>query len=314
MSTISACPKCGGSVPSDTLICSKCNISIQPITIYDTATLPTGSRSVTLDFGTKPKDSVDSVLFKTDEPELVEKVIESRSHPLNNIFNRLGLDIGRCWIAVNIPTDRLISKNIQEKLREKLGGDSTRKIAGDIDLIVGDIKDGDLSFERLIAFQVKKRGMEATEKLRHFASGEGTGQAAYTAMMGFDKTMLLHFFVREPKPVSEGFAASWNPIINADFKRMMRASYGTIKLRLRRELYGYAWLGWGQALGREPDECGGIASDIVIEPPFRPKSEDSEVYLSREELTKSLIHLLSSELKKQGGLISNPFLLKWPRK
>lgn len=165
----------------------------------------------------------------------------------------------------------------------------------------------------MIAFQVKKRRMDAAAKLTHFSSGEGTGQAFFTALMGFDRTVLLHLFVREPKPTSDEVAPSWNPITNSEFTRMMRASYRLIKDRFKRELYGYGWLGWGQAFGREPEEeCGGLSSDIIVEPPFRPRMDDADVCNAREMLKRSLTQLLSSEMKRQGGLDARPFVLKWP--
>lgn len=305
------CPKCGNSVASETLICSNCRIEIQPIKIYDTVKLNEPNKSVVLDFGAEPREGTTKTLFEINEPKLVEKAVESSLKPLNDIFTQLKIDTNNCWIATNIPMLKLIENNLAQKLLEKVGGDSP-KIAGDIDLIVGDIKENDMSFERLIAFQVKIRRMDDTDRLSHFSSGEGTGQSYFTALMGFDRTVLLHIFVREPKPVTGDFAPSWNPINNSEFVRMMRASYGAIKKRLERESYGYGWLGWGQAFGREPEECGGIASDIIVAPPFRPKMHDVDVCIARMALTKSLISLLSSELKRKGGLNVRPFVLKWP--
>jgi hypothetical protein len=311
MSNSLKCPKCGNEVASETLICSNCQIEIQPIKVYDTVKFTEPKKSVLADFGAKPREYIDETLFEINESKLVEKAVESSRKPLADIFSHLEIDTNDCWVATNIPTPNLIPDNITQKLLQKVGGDSP-KIAGDIDLIVGDIKDNDLSFDRLIAFQVKIRRMDANEKLSHFSSGEGTGQAFFTALMGFDRTVLLHIFVREPKPVTGGFAASWNPITNSEFARMMRASYGAIKNRLKRESYGYGWLGWGQAFGREADETGGIASDIIVVPPLRPKMYDADVCVAREELTKSLINLLSGELKRKGRLKGRPFVFKWP--
>jgi len=305
------CPKCGGSVPSESLICSGCRIEIQPIKIYDTINISGAVKSATADFGAEVSGAARKTLYSVKEPALVEMAVSSSLRPLNDIFNRLGIDASNCWIATNVPTPRLIENDLVRKLLGKVGGDSP-KMAGDIDLIVGDLKENDFSFERLTAFQVKIRKMDAAEKLSHFSSGEGTRQAYFTALMGFDRTVLLHVFVREPKPVSEGFAPSWNPINNSQFARMMRASYGVIKNRFERESYGYGWLGWGQALGREPDECGGIASDIIVAPPFRPQIDDTDVRAAREKVAESLVGLLSSELKRRDGLLNHPFVLNWP--
>jgi hypothetical protein len=305
------CPKCGNAVSSETLICSSCRLEVQPITVYDTVMLSGTVKNVVADFGAEVKGPARNTLYKIDETKLVETAVASSLRPLGDIFMRLGVEVNDCWIATNVPTLRLIEKDLAQKLLEKFCGESP-KMAGDIDLIVGDLKGNDLSFERLIAFQVKIRKMDAAERLSHFSSGEGTRQSYFTALMGFDRVMLLHIFVREPKPVAEGFAPSWNPINNSQFARMMRASYGAIKRRFDRESYGYGWLGWGQAFGREPDECGAVTSDVIVAPPFRPKSDDPDVRAAREAVRESLIRLLCTELKRKGGLRGRPFVLNWP--
>lgn len=305
------CPKCGDTVALETLICSNCRIEIQPIKIYDTVKVSGQVKSVTADFGAEVSGPARNNLYSAKESALVEMAVSSSVKPLADIFVRMGIDYSNCWIVTNILTQRLIENDLMQRLLGKVGGESP-KMAGDIDLIVGDLKEDDFSFERLAAFQVKIRKMDAAEKLSHFSSGEGTRQAYFTALMGFDRTMLLHIFVREPKPVSEGFAPSWNPINNSQFARMMRASYGAIKNRFERESYGYGWLGWGQAFGRDPDECGGITSDVIVTPPFRPKMDDADVSVAREKIAASLVRLLSGELKRRSGLLNHPFILNWP--
>lgn len=311
MSNTLTCPKCGGAVESETLICSTCRVEIQPIKVYDTVKVSGPVESVTADFGAVVQGPARKTLYRVDESELVETAVSSSLKPLNDIFIRLGIEANNCWIATNVPTQRLIDDDLVRKLLGKVGGESP-KMAGDIDLIVGDLKEDDFSFDRLIAFQVKIRKMDAAERLSHFSSGEGTRQSYFTALMGFDRTVLLHVFVREPRPVTGGFAPSWNPINNSQFARMMRASYGAIKRRFDRESYGYSWLGWGQAFGREPDECGAISSDVIVPPPFRPKMDDPEVRTAREAMRESLIMLLGTELKRRGGLKSRPFVLHRP--
>jgi len=311
MANTLTCPKCGGAVASETLICSNCRIEIQPIKIYDTVKISGPVESEVADFGAEVESAARKTLYQADEATLVEMAVSSSLKPLNDMFTRLGVEANNCWIVTNVPTPRLIENGLAQMLLEKVGGESP-KVAGDIDLIVGDLKENDFSFERLIAFQVKIRKMDADDRLSHFSSGEGTRQSYFTALMGFDKTMLLHIFVKEPKPVGEGFAPSWNPINNSQFARMMRASYGAIRKRFERESYGYGWLGWGQAFGQEPDECGGISSDIIVTPPFRPKMDDPEVRRAREAVTLSLTNLLSGELRRTGGRMSHPFVLNWP--
>ncbi|HWW74109.1 MAG TPA: hypothetical protein VNZ44_01865 [Pyrinomonadaceae bacterium] len=311
MTNTLTCPKCGGAVASDSLICSNCRVEIQPVKIYDTVKVSGPVESVKADFGAEVKGPAGKTLYQVDETELVETAVSSPLQPLNDIFTRLGVEANNCWVATNVPTLRLIENALAQKLLEKVGGESP-KLAGDIDLIVGDLKGNDFSFERLIAFQVKIRKMDAAERLSHFSSGEGTRQSYFTALMGFDRTVLLHVFVREPKPVAEGFAPSWNPVNNSQFARMMRASYGAIRNRFARESYGYAWLGWGQAFGREPDECGGITSDVIVTPPFRPKADDPDVGRAREIVAASLANLLGGELRRAGGRMDHPFMLNWP--
>jgi hypothetical protein len=258
------CPKCRTRISSETLICTSCKIEVQPLSIYDSANINQPINHLVLDFGSRQRESISERLFEIDEPKLLEKVAESRLKPLRGIFNRLQTDIDRCWIATNVPTDQLIEKGLQKKLLDKTCVGHKAKIAGDIDLIVGNIASDDLSFEHLFAFQVKKRRMDTAANLKDFSSGLGTGQASFTALMGFDRTVLLHLFVREPGPTTDEVAPSWKPIINSEFSTMMRASYNLIKDRLKRELYGYAWFGWGQAFGKEPEECGGFRLILLL--------------------------------------------------
>lgn len=305
------CPKCGDAVASETLICSSCRLEVQPIKVYDTVTLGGAVKSAVADFGADVKGPARDTLYRIDETKLVEAAVASSLKPLGDIFLRLGVVVNDCWIATNVPTLGLIGDDMARRLLDKFCAESP-KLAGDIDLIVGDLRGDDFSFDRLIAFLVKIRKMDAADRLSHFSSGEGTRQSYFTALMGFDRTLLLHVFVREPKPVSEGFAPSWNPINNSQFARMMRASYGALRKRFDRESYGYGWLGWGQAFGREPDECGAVTSDVIAAPPVRPKSDDPEVRAARGAMKESLVRLLSTELKRRGGLTGRPFVLNWP--
>src|SRR5918911_3094854 len=169
----------------------------EPIAIYDTIHIPAGEfKGATLDFGANPSAESAERLYDLDEPKLVEKLALTRSSPLKSILEKLGIDYPRCWLALNVPKERLIRNWKYDK-------------PGDVDIISGNIIENRCCFDFVAAVQVKVRKVKAPDELRYFPSGTGTRQSYYTALMGFDKTLLLHLIVREPKPVPAGYAASW---------------------------------------------------------------------------------------------------------
>ncbi len=197
----------------------------QPLTIYDSAILHPGMNTISFDFGANLENEQVDRLYDLKEAELVEKALTYPA-PLEPLLQKLGIDYPCCWIALNVPKEKLMLDWKYDK-------------PGDVDLIVGNIKGGRISVEYIVGMQVKIRKVKASDELRSFPSGTGTDQSYYTALMGFDRTMLLHFIIREPQHVPEGFAPSWNPIVNSDFMNAAKACTGVIKKRLHRELFGY---------------------------------------------------------------------------
>jgi hypothetical protein len=158
----------------------------EPIAIYDTLHLSAGGfKGATLDFGAEPDGQPPERLYDLEEPELVEKLALSRSSPLKSILEKLGIDYPRCWLALNVPKERLIRDWKYDK-------------PGDVDIISGNIIENRCSFDYVVAAQVKVRKVKAPDELRYFPSGTGTRQSYYMALMGFDKTLFLHLIVREP--------------------------------------------------------------------------------------------------------------------
>ena len=71
--------------------------------------------------------------------------------------------------------------------------------------------------------------------------------------------------------------------INADFERAAKGCFGVIrgKLERDRELYGYGWIGWGQAFGNNWKTCGGLPGGYGVptarpSPRFGRRDEDTE--------------------------------------
>jgi hypothetical protein len=252
----------------------------QRLTVYDTKVITPGMTRAIFDFGASVDGEDTEHLYNIKEPILVERMVRQSGAALEILLRSVGIDYPRCWIMLNAPKERLIKNWKYDK-------------PGDVDLICGNIQDGRAVLDNLIGIQVKKARVKPFRESLTFPSDTGTDQAHYTALMGFDRTLLLHLLVREPRPVPEGYAASWNPIHNSDFLPAFRASYGAIKTRLRRDLFGYGWIGWGQAYGKPFESCGGFAYDVICEPPPRPLVDDGRVRKSRECLIASLRSLLS---------------------
>ena len=270
----------------------------QPLTIYDSATLSPGTNSITFDFGANPKNDQVDQLYDLWELELIEKAL-SQPVSLAQFLQILEVNYPHCWLALDVDTKRLIKDWKHDK-----PGDG-------VDLVAGNIKEGHISLDYIVGIQVKLRKVKAPNELRSFPSGTGTEQAHYTALMGFDKTMLLHFITRESQTVPEGCAPGWNPIVNSYFINAAKACKGAIKERLekKRELFGYGWIGWGQAYGEKWQVCGGFSDEIISDPPLRPRKDNSDVRKARESLNQSLKNLLN-----RGVINSAPYIWKPPSK
>ena len=167
---------------------------------------------------------------------------------------------------------------------------------GDIDIVAGNISNNKFLFNDIFAIQVKLRKTTANDDLKPFPSGRGTKQTYYTSLMGFDKTLLLHCFTREPKLTPPEYADSWNPIVNTDFFRAIKASKGILNeyLTKNRNLFGYAILGWGQAYGYNWNECGGFSEELIYPPPHRPLSGSIDISDNRSKVEQSVRDILNN--------------------
>lgn len=266
----------------------------QPLSIYDAGVLSAGARDVSFDFGASAVSRSFERLCELAEAQLVEAALEP-PHPLAAVLQGIGVPYPACWIALEIPTRELVP-------------DWPHPKPGDIDMIVGILRNNRPLFDELTAIQVKVRKIGAGEDIRGFPSGRGTTQAHWTARMGFDRTLLLHFLVREPGPVPPGFAPSWNPITNSEFINAAKACSGAIRERLARdrELFGYGWLGWGQAFGESWRVCGGFGSEILAPLPPRPTADHPETRAARRSLLYRLSLLLG-----EGPIRAQPHVFRW---
>jgi hypothetical protein len=84
--------------------------------------------------------------------------------------------------------------------------------------------------------------------------------------------------------------------INADFERAAKGCFGVIrgKLERDRELYGYGWIGWGQAFGNNWKRAAACQVDMVYPPPVRPL-DSAEGTKTRKEMVVSFRSLISQQ-------------------
>jgi len=160
-------------------------------------------------------------------------------------------------------------------------------------LIFGNFEDDNktLNFDNLFAIQIKIRKVKENNELQYFSSGEGTTQAYGTAKLGFDRTLLLHVLVREPKPLIDGNSPLWSVLDNADFFHHANRIIGAVKNKLDKELYGYGWLTWGQSANRNWQLSGTLKLEIYTEAPFQPWKHQVEIELKRKRLIENLKNL-----------------------
>jgi hypothetical protein len=259
-------------------------IDARPVTIYDSVHFSAGERlpeRITFTFGANADGMPDERLFDLAETEIIKEILKN---PLLSarLLKHLDIQYPNCWI-----------------LTEMLTSDASRSWPhskpGDLDIICGRMRDGAPEFDFITCIQVKIRKVKSFDETGDFASGSGTTQAHWTAMMGFDRTLLLHCIVRIPQPLPDGFDPSWNSIVNTDFERAAKSCFGVIRKRFEqdRELYGYAWMGWGQAFGNHWETCGGLSVDLVYPPPHRPALDSAEATKTRTEVVDAVRALLS---------------------
>jgi hypothetical protein len=202
--------------------------------------------------------------------------------PVSSRLEHLEIQYPNCWIVTEMPTRDATESWPHPK-------------PGDLDIICGRMRNGKPDLDYITCVQVKIRKVKSFDETGDFASGSGTTQARWTAKMGFDRTLLLHCIVRIPQPLPEGYAPSWNSIVNTDFERAAKSCFGVIRERCERdrELYGYGWIGWCQAFGNSWKTCGGMSVDLVYPPPHRPTLDSEEAMSTRTEIVKSIRALVS---------------------
>lgn len=256
------------------------------ITLYDSVHIPPGAtlpQRITFSFGADSDGLSEERLFDLGESEIIEEIL---TNPLlcHEFWNHFEIQYPNCWIITEILTKAATRSWSHSK-------------PGDLDIVCGRIINGRPEFDFIACIQVKIRKVKTFDETGAFASGSGTAQAHWTAKMGFDRTLLLHCIVRIPQPLPEGYAPSWNAVVNADFKRAANGCFGVIrdKFERDRELYGYGWIGWGQALKNHWNTCGGLTVDLVYSPPHRPTLDSSEAVQSRAEMIEFFRRLISNQ-------------------
>ena len=256
------------------------NYETEPITIYDTVHIPPGAtiaKEIRFSFGADISDDAKfRSLIKLKEHELTRALLEQ---PLlcEKLFASLGLTFPRIWILIEPPT-RLVAPSWNQ-------GEP-----GDLDIICGHIEGERIVLEELNCLQIKIRRLRGGNT----RGPTGRSQALATAKMGFDRTVLVHMLLREPEPVREDAAPSWNPIQNSCFIDPTKATLGLMKKEFEEgnAPYGYVILGWGQAYGQDWNVCGGFTFDLVSEIPVRPFASDA--CSIRDEIRRKVGHLLEN--------------------
>ena len=237
---------------------------------------------MTFSFGADGGDGTEERLLDLTESQLIEQVV-TNPMLMSRLLEHFEIEYPNCWIVTEILTRTASASWPYPK-------------PGDLDIVCGRMKDGVPDFDSLCCAQVKIRKVKALDETGDFASGAGTEQSHWTAKMGFDRTLLLHWIVRVPQPLPEGYAQNWNAISNADFERASQKllRHDPTEIREGRELYGFGWLGWGQAYGQRWDVCGGFSVDLVCPPPHRPVLDSDEAKKTRAEMIDSLGSVVSA--------------------
>jgi len=267
---------------------------IIPLSIYQSKQIKPGNNKIVFDFGSTVSNNNKKLLYENDESFLIQESIKP-PYTISELLKSVNINFPQCWLLIEIPTKFLISNWKYEK-------------PGDIDIVAGNISnENEFLFEYIVGIQVKLRKISSADELKSFPSGTGTKQSYYTAHMGFDRTLLLHFLTREPKTLPSGYAESWNPIVNSDFFRGINASKNLIKERSNKSriLYGYGILGWGQALGYDWNECGAYSTQLLYEPPLRPLRDKVEVCANRETFIESVKNILRKHTPNRHPFIRN---------
>lgn len=221
------------------------------------------------------------ILFEKDEKFIIDILFKSPD-PLSSILDRIGYDYPKCWVMIHTKTRNLVPRWGDQK-------------PGDIDIIVGSIVDDELSLENLLAIEVKIRKITSQDKLNSFPSGRGTTQAAGLSKLGFNKVILLHVLLRDPKEVPEDAHPNWNIMVNTSFFDFYKACENQIVdfIKENDSYFGYAWIGLGQVHGRSYSESGGVSHRMAVNPPEITNHNDLEIAANRTELLASINMALS---------------------
>lgn len=222
------------------------------------------------------------ILFEKDEKFVVENLFRSPD-PLSPILKSIGFNYPMCWVMIHTKTKKLLKGWVDKK-------------PGDIDIIVGNIVNDALSMDNLLAIEVKIRKISSKDKLISFSSGRGTTQATNLPKVGFNKVLLLHVLVRDPKEVPENAHPNWNIMVNTSFFNYYKACENQIVnfIKENDSSFGYAWIGLGQAHGRNYFERGGVSHRMPIKPPEISNHNDEEMAANRTELLDSINKALNN--------------------
>ena len=190
-------------------------------------------------------------------------------------FKAFGINYPNCWMGIEV-------------LRNDLGLTNYTGKAGDIDLILGNLEDDNLTpnFDLIIGIQIKIAKIFANDDLADFETG--TKQAIQTVEYGFDKTYLIHFIIKEPKAPPNNSSPIWNAAINIvsdeHIKRIINKKINVIE----KEKFGYVYLAWGQAYNHNWESGGTINFDLVKEAPFRPNRLSKEFEINKKIMVDKL--------------------------
>lgn len=164
-------------------------------------------------------------------------------------------------------------------------------VTGDIDLIAGNFYEDQKTpdFENIIAIQIKKRVITSDGELKQASSRGGSQQSHQTALMGFDKTYLLHLLIKDPAARQSGHAPMWNNFSNTIDDIHIKRCINERKDKLEFSLFGYVVIAWSQSSENNWKMSGNIRPPKVVKKaPFKPWMQLSEAEQDRSRLVEYL--------------------------
>lgn len=223
-------------------------------------------------------------LYAEDEPFIVQKLLEG-PYVIESLLKQLGIKSPNCWAITNIKSNDILPS-------------WGNKVPGDIDIIAGNIniEEQTWDFENMLAIQVKARRVTLDDELKSFASGIGRSQSIGTLKMGFERVLLLHVLVRDPKEFGPEDHPNAPWIINSDFSKFEKANENLIIEYSKNNdiTFGYGWLAWGQVYGKNYWESGGSNFKILHYPPINRKMN----FDNRKMIVEHLNEILSNSNKR----------------